>query len=199
MKRSKDCSQFENLLADLACGTLSAADEKLLRAHIDAGCISCTEAVRDFRNAAIAVAASNQMEPPAALQQRLMSRIRDGSRPFVELDPGVLLAFPSNLPWERTSIPGVEHKLLAHDKETGMYTALVRMAAGTTQPAHRHAAVEQLFMLSGTLSLAGRTVGKGDFCLARAGTLHGEIRALEASEFLVLASSRDERLGETAR
>jgi len=38
-------------------------------------------------------------------------------------------------------------------------------------------------MLSETLALAGKTVGKGDFCVAHAGTLHAEIRALERLGF----------------
>lgn len=47
-------------------------------------------------------------------------------------------------------------------------------------------------MLSGALALADKTIGKGDFCIAHTGTLHGGIRALDDSEFLVVASEHDE-------
>lgn len=113
---------------------------------------------------------------------------------FVELNPGVMVAYVANLAWEGTGIPGIQRKLLSQDKESGTYTALVHMASGARYPPHRHAGTEQLFLLSGTLALAGKTIGKGDFCVAHAGTVHAEIRALDDSEFLVVASKYDEIL-----
>lgn len=194
MTRQDECLQYEDLMADLAAGTLSAVDEQKLRAHIE-GCPECGRALREFRDAGIAMALSNAVEPPAELGNRLMRRLRSQQlRAFVELDLGLMLAYPANLAWERTTIAGIQRKLLSQDKESGTYTALVHMAAGTRYPTHRHAATEQLFMLSGTLSLAGATIGRGDFCIAHAGTLHTEILALDDSEFLVVATEHDELL-----
>jgi quercetin dioxygenase-like cupin family protein len=122
-----------------------------------------------------------------------MDRLRNPQlRAFVELNPGLMLAYPANLVWEKTEIPGIERKLPVRDARSGTYTALVHMAAGARYPAHRHAATERLFMLSGTLALADITIRKGDFCIAHAGTVHTEIRALDDSEFLVVTSERDE-------
>jgi anti-sigma factor ChrR (cupin superfamily) len=192
MTRHDECLQYEELMADLAAGAISAADEQRLGAHIG-GCMACGRALAEFREAGIAMAVSNAAEPPAELGDRLMRRLKSRqSQAFVELDLGLQLAYPANLAWERTAVPGIQRKLLSRDKGSGTYTALVHMAAGSTYPSHRHAATEQLFMLSGTLSLAGTTIGKGDFCVARAGTMHAEIRALDDSEFLVVASEHDE-------
>jgi anti-sigma factor ChrR (cupin superfamily) len=192
MMRREECLHYEELMADLAAGTLSAEDEQRLRAHVE-GCVECGQALREFRDAGVAVAASCAVEPPAELGKRLMRRLKSQqSEAFVKLDLGLLLAYPAKLAWERSAIPGIERKLLSHNEDTGMYTALVHMTAGSRYPAHRHAATEQLFMLSGTLSLAGKTISKGDFCIAHAGTLHTEIQALADSEFLVLASEHDE-------
>jgi anti-sigma factor ChrR (cupin superfamily) len=192
MMRQNECLPYEELMADLAAGTLSVEDELRLRAHVE-GCKECGRALREFRDAGIAVAASSAVEPPTELGKRLMRRLKSQqSQAFVKLDLGLLLAYPAKLAWEKTGVPGIQRKLLSHNEESGMYTALVHMAAGTRYPAHRHAATEQLFMLSGTLSLAGETIGRGDFCIAQAGTLHTEIHALDDSEFLVMASEHDE-------
>ena len=192
MTRQHECLQYEELMADLAAGALSAPDEQRLHAHIE-DCPSCRQALGEFREAGIAMALSSAAAPPAELKDRLMSRLKNRqSQAFVKLDLGLLLAYPAHLAWERTAIPGIQRKLLSHDKELGTYTALVHMTAGTTYPAHRHAGTEQLFMLAGTLSLAGTTIRRGDFCIAHPGTVHTEIRALDDAEFLVVASEHDE-------
>ena len=194
MTRQDECLQYEELMADLAAGVLSAADEQKLRAHVE-GCVACRQALREFHQAGIAMAVSSAVKPPPALQDRLMHRLKkQQSDAFLELNPGLIVTYVANLPWQVTPIPGVQRKLLSRDKESGTYTALVHMASGTRYPAHRHAATERLFMVSGTLSLADKTIGKGDFCIAHAGTVHAEIRALDDSEFLVVASEYDEIL-----
>ena len=194
MTRQDECLQYEELMADLAAGTLSAADEQKLRAHVE-GCAVCGRALQEFREAGIAMAVSSAVEPPPMLRDRLMLRLKkQESGAFLELNPGVMVTYVANLAWKGTPIPGIQRKLLSRDKKSGTYTALVHMASGTRYPAHRHAGTEQLFMLSGTLALGSKTIGKGDFCIANAGTLHAEIRALDDSEFLVLASEYDEIL-----
>jgi anti-sigma factor ChrR (cupin superfamily) len=194
MTRQEECSQYEELMADMAAGTLSAADEQRLRTHIER-CSACGRELREFREAGIAMAVSSAVEPPADLQDRLMRRLKkQQSGAFVELSPGLMVAYPANLAWERTAFPGIQRKVLTRDQESGTYTALVHMAAGARYPAHQHAATEQLFMLSGTLTFADTTLRRGDFCIAHAGKLHGEIRALDESEFLVMASEHDEIL-----
>jgi anti-sigma factor ChrR (cupin superfamily) len=194
MTRQDECLQYEELMADLAAGALSAADEQKLRAHLE-GCVACRRTLREFREAGIAMAVSSAVEPPPALRDRLMRRLeKQKSGAFLELNPGLVVTYVANLAWEGTAIPGVQRKLLSRDKESGTYTALVHMASGTRYPAHRHAGTERLFMLSGTLALADKTIGKGDFCIAHAGTVHAVIRALDESEFLVMASEYDEIL-----
>jgi|SRR5215475_1055149 len=194
MTRQDQCLQYEELMADLAAGTLSAADEQKLRAHVEA-CLACGRALREFREAGIAMAVSSAVEPSPALRDRLMRRLKkQKSGAFEELNPGLIVTYVANLAWEVTAIPGVQRKLLSLDKDSGTYTALVHMASGTRYPPHRHAGTEQLFMISGTLALAGKTIGKGDYCIAHPGTVHAEIRALDDTEFLVVASRYDEIL-----
>ncbi|HET6521290.1 MAG TPA: cupin domain-containing protein, partial [Geminicoccaceae bacterium] len=55
------------------------------------------------------------------------------------------------LPWTPTKFPGIEIKVLMEDKETGLLTALTRLAPGAVLPLHEHADLEQTFVLEGSL------------------------------------------------
>ena len=57
----------------------------------------------------------------------------------------------AELPWQETRFPGVTMKVLVEDKDTGLITALFRFAPGTKLPYHEHVAIEQTWVLEGTL------------------------------------------------
>lgn len=57
----------------------------------------------------------------------------------------------AGLPWTATRFPGVEIKVLMEDKETGLLTALTRMAPGAVLPDHQHVEIEQSYVLEGSL------------------------------------------------
>jgi len=83
----------------------------------------------------------------------------------------------ASLPWEKTRYPGVEQKTLLVEKETGLLTALMRMAPGAKLPDHEHVKIEQTYVLEGKLvdregPDEGLTVPKGDFVWRPAGSRH---------------------------
>jgi hypothetical protein len=43
-----------------------------------------------------------------------------------------------NAPWETSKFPGIEHKVLYSDPNTGMATLLFRLAPGAVVPLHEH-------------------------------------------------------------
>lgn len=55
------------------------------------------------------------------------------------------------LQWKPAPWPGIEQKVLMHDSETGMVTVLLRMAPGSCIPLHHHTAIEQTYVLEGSL------------------------------------------------
>ena len=57
----------------------------------------------------------------------------------------------AELPWQETRFPGVDMKVLVEDKDTGLVTALFRFGPGTKLPYHEHVAIEQTWVLEGTL------------------------------------------------
>ncbi len=78
----------------------------------------------------------------------------------------------SMLPWEPTSFPGVKVKTLWRDSSGEAYTALFRMEPGARLPTHRHTAVEQTFVLEGSLVDEEGVCSAGNFVWRRPGSAH---------------------------
>ena len=189
------CVFIEEYLPDLLLGELPAEAAEAVQRHLKGGCQDCRMAVGKDMAAMSAIGLTASAPVPANLKARLMERVRTGhTSAFVEPQPGLLVAFSAQVPWEETGLAGVRRKLLHRDTGTGTITAIVHMDAGIRYPAHRHAGMESLFMLSGTLDVSGIRVRAGDLCLAHAHTVHGEVHAIEASDFLVIANEADELL-----
>ena len=77
-----------------------------------------------------------------------------------------------NLPWEKTAYAGIEQKTLLIDKQTGLITALMRMAPGTRLPEHEHVKIEQTYVLEGSLVCPEGECHAGQFVWRPAGSRH---------------------------
>ena len=78
----------------------------------------------------------------------------------------------SQLPWEPTSFPGVKVKTLWRDPQGEAHTALFQMEPGARLPAHRHAGVEQTFVLEGSLVDDEGVCSAGNFVWRYPGSIH---------------------------
>jgi anti-sigma factor ChrR (cupin superfamily) len=76
-----------------------------------------------------------------------------------------------NLPWEETKFPGIQIKVLYSDDE-GRTTALFKLAPGAIVPLHEHTALEQTYVLEGTLEDHEGICKAGQFCWRPAGNQH---------------------------
>jgi anti-sigma factor ChrR (cupin superfamily) len=76
-----------------------------------------------------------------------------------------------NMPWEQTRFPGIEIKVLYSDAG-GITTALFKLAPGAVVPLHEHTALEQTFVLEGTLEDHEGICGPGQFVWRPAGNRH---------------------------
>jgi anti-sigma factor ChrR (cupin superfamily) len=76
------------------------------------------------------------------------------------------------LPWQKTRFPGVETKVLLVDRESGLLTALVKMAPGAKLPDHEHVLIEQTYVLEGSLVCGEGECREGDFVWRPAGSRH---------------------------
>ena len=75
------------------------------------------------------------------------------------------------MPWQPTQFEGIEMKILYSDDE-GRSTILFKMAAGAVVPLHEHTALEQTFMLEGSLEDAEGACRAGDFVWRPGGNIH---------------------------
>jgi len=76
------------------------------------------------------------------------------------------------LAWQPSKFDGVEFKTLLIDPDTGILTALVRMAPGAILPDHEHVEIEQSYILSGRLVDEDGEVTAGDFVWRPSGSRH---------------------------
>jgi anti-sigma factor ChrR (cupin superfamily) len=77
----------------------------------------------------------------------------------------------SALPWQPTAFDGIEMKVLYADDE-GRSTILFRMAPGAIVPLHEHTALEQTYILEGSLEDSEGRCGPGDFVWRPGGNVH---------------------------
>ena len=132
-------------------------------------------------------AGSAAFRPGPALQLRLARRIADeeGAAPVLPAtrqwsEPG----------WEKVA-PGISCKLLATDAQRYRVSMLVRLAPGTAYPPHIHAAVEELHLLDGELSIDGRVLCPGDYNRGEPGASDKRVWSETGCTCVLITSTRD--------
>ena len=105
-----------------------------------------------------------------------MNRSELASR-FVDVD---------KMAWEKTRYPGVEQKTLFVEKETGLLTALMRMAPGARLPDHEHVRIEQTYVLEGELHCGEGVCKAGQFVWRPAGSRHEAWAGPQGGLFLAI-------------
>jgi len=78
------------------------------------------------------------------------------------------------MPWEATKFPGIKIKVLYAD-DTGITTALFKLEPGAVVPLHEHVALEQTYVIEGSLEDHEGKCGPGQFVWRPAGNQHEAI------------------------
>jgi anti-sigma factor ChrR (cupin superfamily) len=91
-----------------------------------------------------------------------------------------------SLPWEKTRYPGIEQKTLLMDRETGLLTALMKMAPGAKLPDHEHVKIEQTYVIEGSLVCPEGECHKGQFVWRPAGSRHEAWAGPQGGVFLAM-------------
>jgi quercetin dioxygenase-like cupin family protein len=76
-----------------------------------------------------------------------------------------------NMPWEETKFPGMKIKVLYTDA-SGITTALFKLEPGAVVPLHEHTALEQTYVIEGSLEDHEGKCGPGQFVWRPAGNQH---------------------------
>lgn len=155
---------------------------------------------REFGDAVDALAYSVEATPPPHLKKRILDRIAsEGPARPASLPPGGRAVLPgvtavlvAETEWIRAPLPGLDYKLLHRDDARGYTTRLLRFAPGSTYPAHRHGATEEVFIVAGSVVLNGVTLRAGDYCRSEAGTHETAAFSAEGGMAIIVSSDADE-------
>jgi anti-sigma factor ChrR (cupin superfamily) len=152
--------------------------------------------------------------PRPEVKERLMARIRDEAAAGTPAGQSAAAKpshadAPSELPtgfsftragegWQPHPIPGIRMKLLALNRQRGYATLLLDVAPGVVFPAHHHSGAEECYVVSGTVTACGRSMGPGDFHHADGATDHGELYTETGCQVILVVAPED-YLPESAR
>jgi quercetin dioxygenase-like cupin family protein len=153
------------------------------------GCAECLREIETLRPAIGNFASwpTDLLRPPTPLWQRLSQRISEESGRATVWPPKQQ---PPQPDWEEVA-EGLFCKLLAIDAETSRVTMLVRLAPGKDYPTHRHADVEELYLLHGELRIDDKKLHAGDFIRAERGSVDHRVWSESGCTCLLLTSMND--------
>ncbi len=101
----------------------------------------------------------------------------------LEVRPGVSLV-RGGLGWEEHSA-GVRVKNFGPDSTPQARSFLLELLPGSVFPDHEHDALEEVFVLRGSFSVAGQALREGDCCRSEPGTSDWDISSEEGALLLV--------------
>lgn len=191
---------------DYVMGELGAVQLKAFEEHLLEGCSRCAaELERLRRAAAILDLAVDEEQPPAGLRERVLAgatTARAGGVEFADRraagatdDETIEVVREGEVDWQPTDAPGVEVRVLSQDLAERRVSTLLRMAAGSSFPAHLHRGREECYVIEGDLCFGDRVVTAGDYMVAESGTVHGQLSSRGGCLALVHSCLDDERLG----
>jgi quercetin dioxygenase-like cupin family protein len=123
-----------------------------------------------------------EVEPPAELFDRIKAAVAaEAAEP-----PGTVTVRAGEGGWQ-TIARGVERKILYRTE--GRVTYLIRGQPGARLPGHVHEDDEEIYVLSGDLTMDTLTLRAGDFHLARRGVQHPTATTAEGCMLLVSAAA----------
>ncbi len=146
-----------------------------------ADCPELADELAEYRLAATAVPYGAPVVPMAAnLKERLFDRLEleplDAQPSSVSAQSASLLPFlavrSQDMEWQPHSVPGVEISIFHRDSMTRQMVGLLRAAPGVQYPRHRHATVEEIYMLRGDLIVENEVYGAGDYIRSQPGSIH---------------------------
>ena len=179
-------------------GALSGEEAREFEAHLKQGCEVCAAEVKAFSRVTVELAGAVPPQAPSAkLRERVLDKIASEVRAHnsATIDKNGMRFILSNLmPWGETATKGIETKVLFRDAANGMVTVLVRMAPGTSTSHHRHATVEESYVLEGDVTVSGVEMKAGDYCRAEPGSVHTGVSTRGGCQFITITSERNELL-----
>lgn len=150
-----------------AIRALPSGEMSLLEEHL-AGCPKCREKLESLRPVVGTFTSwpADILQPADSMWSHLQERIGQEAREDSVLPEVLGWREPE---WEDVAA-GISCKLLATDTDRDRVSMLVRLAPDVAYPPHRHAGVEELFLLHGELWIDDRKLHPGDYHRQEPGT-----------------------------
>jgi quercetin dioxygenase-like cupin family protein len=198
MIREHPIEEGRDLAALYALGVLRGDAAREFEQHLAGDCSRCAVEVEAF---APVVAELGHMALPQTPRPELRARVLErvaaeglsADHPVIDKE-GVRFVRSAGFDWQEGNAPAVEIKTLSVDRQRNFITYLVRMAPGANLRPHRHADVEESYLLEGDLLVNGVQMQTGDYCRAEPGSVHVGVTTTSGSVFIVVCSERDELL-----
>lgn len=172
-----------------ALGALGDEDARALELEL-AGSASLKSDIEAFQEIATELAFSTQpIMPPASLKERLMTRLANEPRDEQPPSPFTFVR-ASALEWQDIGA-GVSVKVLFFDPAGARVTTLMKMAPGSRFGAHRHAQVEEIYVIEGSCICAGQPLATGDYHRAESSSVHPETYSESGCLALIMSSSKN--------
>jgi ChrR Cupin-like domain len=77
-----------------------------------------------------------------------------------------------DIKWQAHSVPGVKVSILYTDVAARRISGVLKALPGMKYPLHRHAGVEEMYMISGDLTIGTGVYGAGDYIRSHPGSAH---------------------------
>ena len=166
-----------------ALGALWPSEEAEFEAHL-ATCALCRQEVAEHRRVADALALAAPLVQPSQTVKRDLLAVTQGQGFYLlRRDEGV---------WRNTGVPGVSMRILYVDRKADRQTLLLRMAAGSSFPCHRHDDFEDCLVLEGDVSDGQASMVAGDFVRYAPDTEHGPLTTVGGNTLLIVSGLHDE-------
>lgn len=179
--------EWAELVPLYALHTLPPGETDLLEAHLRE-CAGCQRELQSLRGVVDSFDSwpTDILRPSESMWDQIQSRT--GGR---TVEAAAVPHSPWQEPeWEEVA-PGISCKLLATDTERDRVSMLVRLAPGTAYPPHRHAGVEELFLLDGELWIEERKLYPGDYNRGEPGAVDKRVWSETGCTCILITSSSD--------
>jgi anti-sigma factor ChrR (cupin superfamily) len=193
---NNDRCERRDWVASYALAALESSEAELMAAHLPT-CLECQQEYYSLGPLTGALTAwrTQTLPPPAPLWNSLAQRIANLSQKKTTTPaPTVAWSGVQDWPepqWEEAA-PGITCKLLSTDSENDRVSMLVRLAPGVAYPPHRHAGVEELYLLEGELWIEDRKLYPGDYNRAEPGTADQRVYSETGCMCLLITSPSDQ-------
>lgn len=180
--------RLNELAVEFASGTLDAPEREDFRARLAAASAEDrAEAARIIDAAALL----SLVAPPATPSPDLKAKIL--ARTAATAGTPDLFKFVRNGAgdWLPLKVPGAYVKPLCMESYLDYAVVLGKLDPGATYPPHRHFAPEQIYILSGDLSIGEVRLEAGDFHSAAPGSAHGINHSEQGCVILAIISKKD--------